>query len=339
MFSRKGFALAFCLAALGMAPVLAEPVGTVCEGIEACSLDWVPLEPSLWFYQTGTTHDGVDALQSGPVGEDEGTGLVTTIVGPATANFWVKVSSEEDSDFFAVVINGDIVDALSGEVDWTLVSYDLPEGVNQLAFAYVKDDSGSSAGADAAWVDSFVVAPTGSVLINGGAASTGAPIVTLDLNWADGSERVTRMRFSNNGSTWSAWEPVASTKDWFLAAGEGYKTVRVQFRDIAGNVSAAASDYIKVDMTAPTGGIVINNGQWITLSRDVTLGLNWADAGSGVSRMRFSNDGATWSAWEAVAPTKAWTLSAWGVRTVRVQFIDRAGNVSERYSDYINALT
>ncbi len=92
-------------------------------------------------------------------------------------------------------------------------------------------------------------------------------------------------------------------------------------------------------MTAPTGGIVINNGQWITLSRDVTLGLNWADAGTGVSRMRFNNDGATWSAWEAVAPTKAWTLSAWGVRTVRVQFIDRAGNVSAVYSDYINALT
>jgi hypothetical protein len=54
--------------------------------------------------------------------------------------------------------------------------------------------------------------------------------------------------------------------------------------------------------------------------------------------MRFSNNGFTWSPWEAVAATKAWTLSGWDYRTVRVQYLDRAGNVSPVYSDYINVV-
>lgn len=339
MFSRKGLVLAFCVAAIGMTPSLAFGVAPLCEGVEACALEWFTLPEGSWLYQTAESFDGVDALQSGPTENDEFSGIATVVTGPATVRFMAKVSSEEDSDYLALLIDGEVVGAVSGEVDWAPVEFDLPEGAHQVAVLYTKDEEGSD-GADAAWIDDFRVAPGGSILVNNDAAATGSANVTLNLGWANGSARVTRMRFSNNGSTWSAWEPLAAAKAWTLAPGDGYKTVRAQFRDIAGNVSDPVADYIKVDTTAPTGGIVINNGQWITLSLNVTLKLNWNDgAGAGVSRMRFSNNGSTWSAWEAVAPTKAWTLSGWGVRTVRVQFIDRAGNVSEVYSDYINALT
>jgi len=92
-----------------------------------------------------------------------------------------------------------------------------------------------------------------------------------------------------------------------------------------------------VDPYAITGGIVINSNKYATNSADVTLGLTWGGgAGGGVARMRFSDDGATWSAWETLKATRSYTLPAGdGYHTVRVQYRDRAGFVSARFSDYI----
>jgi hypothetical protein len=222
------------------------------------------------------------------------------------------------------------------------VTVPLGPGVNALDWTYAKDGS-LSVGSDAGWIDQFLVIesapPTGSVVVNGNQPYTTTPAVLLSLTYGDGDgSGVSGMRFSNNGSTWSSWEKPAATKTWTLSAGDGYKTVRAQFRDKAGNVSPTASDYIVLDTTAPTGTILINNGQSVTKVPNVTLSLTWDDgAGSGVSRMRFSNDGATWSSWEPLAVTKAWLLAspAPGHHTVRVQYLDRAGFASGRFSDYI----
>jgi len=67
------------------------------------------------------------------------------------------------------------------------------------------------------------------------------------------------------------------------------------------------------------------------------LALTWSDGtGSGVVRMRFSIDGATWSLWEPTAATRAYTLPAVpGYYTVRVTYRDAGGNISERFADYI----
>ncbi len=174
---------------------------------------------------------------------------------------------------------------------------------------------------------------TGSILINKGAYSTNSANVTLTLTW---SSNAVRMRFSDNGSTWTAWESLKATRAYTLPAGDGYKTVRVQFIDIANNRSVTYNDYILVDTTLPTGTILINGNAKTTASASVTLNLTYADTGSGIRSMRFSNDGATWSAWESVAATKAWTLAGpAGYNTVRVQYRDAAGNYSAVYNDYI----
>ena len=193
---------------------------------------------------------------------------------------------------------------------------------------------------DAAWAQylAYNVPPAGSIVINGNRSLTNSHNVVLSLAWnPDWGSGVSRMRFSNNGYTWSAWEPVAATRAWALAEGDGYRTVRVQFRDTSGNASDRYSDYIRVDATPPTGTIVINNNRSATTTPDVTLSLTWDDAGgSGVTRMRFSNDGATWSPWEPLSATRAHTLPPVpGHHTVRVTYRDGAGNVSDRFSDYI----
>ncbi|RXZ82083.1 hypothetical protein EBB07_12190 [Paenibacillaceae bacterium] len=176
-------------------------------------------------------------------------------------------------------------------------------------------------------------APTGTVSIQAGAEWTNVTDATLTLTSNDGNNGsgVVEMRFSSNGSDWGSWEPSASTKAWSFATGDGEKTVYVQFKDKAGNVSGTINDVIKLDQTIPTGKIVINSGATTTNSKLVTLTLTSSDgAGSGVTEMRFSEDNLTWLDWENVLPAKNWSFTGSpGLKKLYVQFRDAAGNVSE----------
>jgi len=94
---------------------------------------------------------------------------------------------------------------------------------------------------------------------------------------------------------------------------------------------------IKLDKTAPTGSITINNNATYTTSTSATLKLTATDATSGVYQVRYSNYG-VWDIepWETPSPTKTWTLtSGEGTKTVYYQIKDNAGLVSETYSDTI----
>jgi len=92
------------------------------------------------------------------------------------------------------------------------------------------------------YIDS--TAPTGSILINGGAASTTSTNVTLTLSAEDSQTGVSQMRFGNSGEPWSAWEPYGTSKAWTLPSGDGTKTVYVQFQNNAGMISSQYSDSI-----------------------------------------------------------------------------------------------
>ncbi len=185
------------------------------------------------------------------------------------------------------------------------------------------------------------VRPTGSIVINDNRSVTNNPNVTLALGWSDGfGSGVVRMRFSNDGATWSAWEPLAATKAWTLSAGDAHKTVRVMYRDRAGNYSLPLSDFIRLDTIPPEGSILINGGAASTIKPNVSLGLTWTDGdGSGVTRMRFSIDGAHWSLWEPPLTPRPYALPATpGYYTVRVQYLDGGNNHSPVCSDYIKLL-
>ena len=82
------------------------------------------------------------------------------------------------------------------------------------------------------------------------------------------------------------------------------------------------------DSAPPSGTIAINHGASWTTSLGVTLTLNSSDPVSGVTQMRFSNDGTAWSPWESYTTTKAWILATGndGTRHVYTQFKDGAGN-------------
>jgi len=73
-------------------------------------------------------------------------------------------------------------------------------------------------------------------------------------------------------------------------AANGDKSVWVEFKDNAGNISgsAATGDHILLDTTPPTGTLVINGNATATNNAHVNLTLSATDAISGVSQMRFA---------------------------------------------------
>jgi ribosomal protein S11 len=215
-----------------------------------------------------------------------------------------------------------------------------PDGVKTV-WVQFRDSQGNSSPAFSDSILLDTAPPTGTFLINNNAANTKTPAVTLNLTYTDGTGTgVTSMRFSNAGSAWSAWRTAAATASFTLSAPDGVKTVQVQFRDLAGNVSAVYTGSIVLDTTLPTGTIVINNNAPTTTTLAVTLNLTYTDGtGTGVTNMRFSDNGTTWTAWEPVKTTRAYTLPAGlGLHRVRVQYSDAAGNLSFIYSGYIQVI-
>jgi hypothetical protein len=85
-------------------------------------------------------------------------------------------------------------------------------------------------------------APTASLQINGGAASTTSAAVTLTLNAADATSGLGQMRFSNDAAfAHATWELIASSKTWQLSVGLGQKTVYCQVMDNAGNTATVSA--------------------------------------------------------------------------------------------------
>jgi LmbE family N-acetylglucosaminyl deacetylase len=200
---------------------------------------------------------------------------------------------------------------------WVLPSGDGLKTVN----AEFQDENGNVLDTSGS-VTLDTTTPSGTFTISGGAQYATTTAVTLNNAVSDASPL--QMRFSNNGSTWSAWEPYAATKSWTLSSGDGAKTVSAQFQDAAANVYAT-SDAITLD-SPPAGTLAVNGGAAYTATTAVTL--NNAVSDSTALQMRFSNDGSTWSAWEPYAATKDWTLSSGdGAKTVSAQFKDAAANV------------
>ncbi|RDE13890.1 MAG: hypothetical protein C4K47_05325 [Candidatus Thorarchaeota archaeon] len=167
--------------------------------------------------------------------------------------------------------------------------------------------------------------PTGSIVVNSGAEYTNSSSVTLDLKASDAVSGMGQMRLNDGSSGWSTWENFSATKAWTLTGG-GLKVVQVQFSDVAGN-TAIYSDSIMLDRVAPTASIVINSGAAYTNTTSVALSLTASDATSDVDKVRYSNDGVSWSSWEPAVSSKPWILlSGNGMKTVYYQVVDRAGN-------------
>lgn len=88
-------------------------------------------------------------------------------------------------------------------------------------------------------------APQGTFSIAGGAASTATTTVTIDSNVTGATD----MRIAADGVTYGSWQTYAATRSIVLPGVEGAKTVAVQYRDAALNMTPL-TDTITLDFNA-----------------------------------------------------------------------------------------
>ena len=126
--------------------------------MDAPDLDWNWSGNNIFYTQTAVSRDGIDAAQSGVIGDDQTARIETTVTGPGQLKFWWKVSSEAPFDFLRFRIDGvETPEALgiSGERAWEQKTIFVPAGNHVLSWEYSKDGSVSK-GDDAGWVDKVV---------------------------------------------------------------------------------------------------------------------------------------------------------------------------------------
>lgn len=184
-------------------------------------------------------------------------------------------------------------------------------------------------------------APEGFLSVEGGRAAVNSPSVDLLVIAFDDLPPLEGLRLRNAGDGWGAWQPFAFALPWTLAAGEGTRTVEAQVRDAAGNESPVFSDAVLLDLTAPSGSVVVNGGAPYAMPwEDLAATGAWGDSegGSGVAEARHRWNGGPWSepAEETAGPLPLSRPAAEGPVLLEVEFRDGAGNASAPAADGIH---
>ncbi|MCM8797014.1 MAG: putative Ig domain-containing protein [Candidatus Omnitrophica bacterium] len=169
------------------------------------------------------------------------------------------------------------------------------------------------------------------IQINGGAARTDTPIVTLTLNHPSAFS----MKISNvNPQDWGAIyeEPYVSSKSWVLSAGlNGPRTVYVKFREGSERWSGPYEDTIELEApvtSMPHTAMLINNGDLFTDMTEVTLTFDPRNAGRQVSDCAYielSNDYSNWQRFPYSYSLKWNLVPPDGEKTVWARFLNRQG--------------
>ena len=123
------------------------------------SLKIVPFGYGDPYIETVTTHDGVDAVQTAAVNDEEYSGMEFTVNGPARLNFQWKVSSEKNYDYLVLTVDGYVHDYITGEIDWKASTTDVGPGPHNIDIYYIKDQA-TAKGQDTGWIDQVVITPT-----------------------------------------------------------------------------------------------------------------------------------------------------------------------------------
>jgi hypothetical protein len=228
------------------------------------------------------------------------------------------------------IVAGVDLDPVTGEFSFTFNPRAVPALHDKLTVHVYAKDSADRTTHATHFVFDDPDDPGGTFTVASGATWAGDPATTLTFTISDGASGMDRMRFNNDGGAWSGWTAYDSAPlAWTLAATNGTRTVNAEFSDRAGNVYPT-SDTIFLDTVEPTVSFGIDGGAGYTQSRSVTLQITASDPvpASGVTEMRFHNDGEAWTGWEAWTASKAWTIRDQdGTRTVYAEVRDAAGNI------------
>jgi len=137
---------------------------------------WLRGGDAPWEAPSDEAYSGGCAAGSGAIGDGQESWLKGYVMGPRIVNFYWKVSSEPGDELRFYI--DDEYFAISGDVDWTLVSHYLDEERwYTIEWKYIKDYAGSG-GQDKGWVDDVVVLPTPTPTLTPTSTPTLTPTLT-----------------------------------------------------------------------------------------------------------------------------------------------------------------
>jgi photosystem II stability/assembly factor-like uncharacterized protein len=198
------------------------------------------------------------------------------------------------------------------------------DGVHALAYRS-SDAAGNLEAVKSVSVKIDTTPPMGSMLLNGGAASTLSALVSAGSAVSDANS-VADMRFSLDAkASWSAWAPYAAAAPLTLPGGVGTKIVWAQYRDPAGNLFETSDEILlSADITPPVTTVSGVPEGWSRVPVTVTLSaVDPAPDASGVAATAYRLQGA--AAWTTYAAPL--TVSAQGTSVYECRSTDNAGNV------------
>ncbi|PKN74034.1 MAG: Gingipain R [Candidatus Cloacimonetes bacterium HGW-Cloacimonetes-3] len=147
---------------------LAIPVGLVGEGFESGSFTeypWVNTSSSPWTaaFGSATSHSGSYSAKSGQINHYGSTVLQVsqTAATDGSIKFWRKTSSEGNHDYLTFYIDGTVIAAWSGALEWAEMAYPVTAGTHTYKWTYSKDGSTSN-GSDCVWIDDIVFPGAGT---------------------------------------------------------------------------------------------------------------------------------------------------------------------------------
>jgi hypothetical protein len=232
-----------------------------------------------------------------------------------------------------------VEEAIGGDEPWEdpvdTKRWTLPEGEGMHTVAYqVMDAAGRTSEVYTAQIGLDTVAPTGSIMIEGGGTITSKRTVTITVTYADATSGVVHVRFAEEAIGGDEpWDDPVDTKEWDLGTESGLVTVCYQVQDVSGHVSQVYTATITLDVDKPTGTIALASGATMVTSTTVTLVLSYDDATSDVVGIRVSEEAIGGDEpWDNPVSTREFTLSAGdGEKDIHFQVIDEAGLVSDIY--------
>jgi alpha-tubulin suppressor-like RCC1 family protein len=179
---------------------------------------------------------------------------ITITGGPKVFTF-ETFQTEEDYDFVTIYkdstsSSANILIDTSGSVIPTPVTSSSNTNIIQFS----SDSSVTEPGYKITWTSPSITG-TNSLKISGDANSSSTRTVPLDILHIG---QFTEMYITNDSScsVSGTWEPVANSKNWELATGNGIKTVYIKFRDPSGRESNCESDSIILYEGSPAMAIL-----------------------------------------------------------------------------------
>lgn len=145
--------------------MIQEAVGLILEDFETgdfSQFDW-QFNANPWTIVSGAeAYEGEYAAKSGNIGASQQTimEVAYSVASAGELSFYYKVSSESGYDYLKFYIDGNMVDSWSGDVAWTLASYEVSAGDHTFKWEYMKDTS-VDGGSDCAWVDYIIFPASG----------------------------------------------------------------------------------------------------------------------------------------------------------------------------------